>query len=62
MLNPTRVYPLEKNFAGSFIGYISNFRIYNCFMEQMIIYNNFKYEVDKRNLVDVYEENNEDYD
>jgi hypothetical protein len=62
MLNPTRVYPLEKNFAGSFIGYISSFKIYNCFMEQMIIYNNFKYEVDKRKSVDVYEENNEDYD
>lgn len=37
MLNPTRVYPLEKYFAGSFIGYIKSFRIYNCFMEQMII-------------------------
>jgi len=44
MLNPTRVYPLEKNFAGTFIGYISSFKIYNCFMEQMIIEHNFKYE------------------
>lgn len=44
MLNPTRVYPLEKYFAGSFIGYISSFKMYNCFMEQMIIENNVKYE------------------
>ena len=44
MLDPTRVYPLEKNFAGTFIGYLKSFKIYNCFMEQMIIENNFKYE------------------
>jgi len=42
MLNPTRVYPIEKYFAGSFIGYIKSFKIYNCFMEQMIIENNYK--------------------
>ena len=29
MLNPTRVYPLEKHFAGSFIGYIKEFKFYN---------------------------------
>jgi hypothetical protein len=44
MLNPTRVYPIEKNFAGSFIGYIKSFKIYNCFMEQLIIENNYRYE------------------
>jgi hypothetical protein len=44
MLNPTRVYPLEKAFAGSFIGYLKSFKIYNCFMEQLIIENNYKYE------------------
>ena len=44
MLNPPRVYPLEKNFAGTFIGYIKSFKIYNCFMEQLIIENNYKYE------------------
>ena len=44
MLNPTRVYPLEQNFAGSFIGYISSFKIYNCFIENMIIEHNYKYE------------------
>lgn len=42
MLNPTRVYPIEKYFAGSFIGHIKSFKIYNCFMEQMIIENNYK--------------------
>ena len=47
MLNPTRVYPIEKNFAGSFIGYIRSFKIYNCFMEPMIIDSNFKYEMDR---------------
>ena len=44
MLNPTRVYPLEQNFAGSFIGYISSFKIYNCMLEKMIIEHNWKYE------------------
>ena len=44
MLNPTRTYPLEQNFAGTFIGYIKSFKIYNCFMEQMIIEHNYKYE------------------
>lgn len=47
MLNPTRVYPLEKSFAGTFIGYISSFKIYNCFMEHMIICHNAKYERNK---------------
>ena len=60
MLNPTRVYPLEKNFAGSFIGYISSFKIYNCFMEQLIIDNNFKWEKNKRENKDIYTENEED--
>jgi hypothetical protein len=44
MLNPTRVYPLEQNFAGTFIGYISSFKIYNCMLEKMIIEHNWKYE------------------
>lgn len=50
MLNPTRVYPLEKNFAGSFIGYIKSFKMYNCFMEYMQIYKNFEYE--KKGYID----------
>ena len=44
MLEPTRVYPLEKYFGGSFIGYISSFKIYNCFMEYNNIYNNYIFE------------------
>ena len=44
MQNPKRVYPLEKNFAGTFIGYISSFKIYNCLMEQRIIMNNYNFE------------------
>lgn len=30
MLEPSRIYPLEKWFAGTFIGYVSTFRIYGC--------------------------------
>lgn len=47
MLNPSRVYPLEEYFGGTFIGYMKNFRIYNCFMEQPIIENNYKFERDR---------------
>lgn len=47
MLNPTRIYPLEKYFAGSFIGYMRSFKIYNCFMEQMIIDYNYNWEKQK---------------
>lgn len=46
MLNPTRVYPLERHFAGTFIGYIKSFKIFDCFMEYMTLYNNYKYEVE----------------
>ncbi len=42
MLEPTRLYPLEENFAGTFIGYIKSFKFYNCGMEYMNILNNFK--------------------
>ena len=44
MLEPSRVYPLEENFAGSFIGYLRSFKFYNCGMEYMNILNNFKWE------------------
>ena len=43
MLNPTRVYPIEKYFAGSFIGRIQSFRMYDCMMEYGAIMNNAKY-------------------
>lgn len=54
MLNPTRVYPIERYFAGSFIGYIKTFKIYNCFMEQLQINNNFCNEMDKLSLITIY--------
>lgn len=37
MLEPTRVYPMERYFAGSFIGYFRSFRMYDCLMEKMVI-------------------------
>ena len=43
MLNPTRVYPIEKYFAGSFIGYIRDFKFYTENLEYMEIFNNYKY-------------------
>ena len=47
MMNPTRVYPLEENFAGSFIGYISSFRMRDCMMDAMSIAINSKYDLEK---------------
>lgn len=44
MLNPTRVYPLEKYFGGSFIGYIRSFRLFSCAMESMDIENNWHFD------------------
>ena len=43
MLTPYRTYPLEKYFAGTFIGYIKSFKIYNCDIEHFIIKNNSEY-------------------
>lgn len=54
MLNPTRVYPIERHFAGSFIGDIKSFKIYNCFIGQPQISNNFCYELDKLSLITIY--------
>ena len=44
MLDPSRVYPIEKYFAGTFIGYIKSFKFYNCDMEYLNILNNYRYE------------------
>ena len=44
MLNPTRVYPLEKYFAGSFIGYMKSFKFYDCGLEYGNILRNYKFE------------------
>jgi hypothetical protein len=45
MLNPTRVYPLEKYFAGSFIGYMKSFRLYECEMQPLEMLHNYRWEV-----------------
>lgn len=50
MIEPYRVYPLEKHFAGTFIGYFKSFKIYNCDVEFLNILNNFKYEMNNLNL------------
>jgi hypothetical protein len=43
MKKPDKILPLEKNFAGTFIGDIKSFKIYNCFQEYRTIKNNLKY-------------------
>lgn len=48
MLEPTRVYPIEENFAGSFIGYMRSFKFYTCTMEQPKIESNYRFESKKR--------------
>ena len=47
MIEAYRVYPLEKHFAGSFIGYFKTFKFYNCNLEYLNIQNNFIFETDK---------------
>ena len=47
MLNPYRTYPLEKNFAGTFYGEISSFKIYNSNLSFEEINSNFKHEFNK---------------
>lgn len=54
MLDPYRIYPLEKYFAGSFIGYLKSFKFYDCNIEYMYINNNFIYEIDKSNKINIY--------
>jgi hypothetical protein len=49
MLLPSKVFPIEKYFAGTFIGYLKSFKFYTCHMEYMNIMNNFKYEINKLN-------------
>ena len=54
MLDPYRLYPIEENFAGTFIGYLKSFKFYNCLEEYMNINNNFKYEMDKLIHLNIY--------
>lgn len=50
MIEPYRVYPLEKHFAGTFIGYFKSFKFYDCDIEHMNIVNNFKFEMGNLDL------------
>jgi hypothetical protein len=47
MINPYRTYPIDENFAGSFIGYIKMFKIYLGDVNYIEIFNNFHYELGK---------------
>lgn len=47
MINPYRIYPIEQNFAGSFIGYIKMFKIYLGEVNYNEIFNNFNHELVK---------------
>lgn len=43
MINPTQTFPLEKYFAGSFIGYIKSFKFYDCALSYPMILSNYSY-------------------
>ena len=43
--NPSIIYPLEKYFAGSFIGDIKSFRFYSCLLNGNEIENNCKNDI-----------------
>jgi hypothetical protein len=47
MLNPTRVYPIEENFAGSFIGYLKTFKMYDNVVGKELFEINYKKEIKK---------------
>lgn len=51
MIDPYRVYPLEKHFGGSFIGYFKSFKFYDCDMEYLDIMDNFKNEMSNLGLI-----------
>lgn len=50
MLNPYRTYPLERIFAGTFIGYIKSFKFYDCEVEYGNIYSNYLFEIKNTNV------------
>lgn len=45
MLNPSKVYPIEKYFGGTFIGWLKSFKFYTCGVEYKDIFGNFEYEM-----------------
>lgn len=44
---PQNILPIEKNFAGTFIGDIKSFKFYNCLLNYQEIKNNYNYEKNK---------------
>lgn len=44
MAYPEYVFPIEKNFAGSFIGELKTFKFYDCYMNYNEIQNNVEFE------------------
>lgn len=45
MYDPLKAYPIEENFAGSFIGYFKSFKFYNCTVENVFLRHNTKIEL-----------------
>ena len=41
---PEYVLPLEKEFAGTFIGYVKSFKIYNCILNMTELKENINFE------------------
>ena len=48
MSDVNEVYPLERNFAGTFIGYLYAFRFYTCYLNFFDVLNNYKYELENK--------------
>ena len=51
---PKMVYPLEREFAGTFIGYIKSFKIYNCALTLQEIQQNYNFECVLLQRKDIY--------
>lgn len=54
MTPPEMILPLEKNFAGTFIGYIKLFKFYNCTMNYSMLERNLENEDELLNQNDIY--------
>ena len=48
MTGSKHIFPLEQNFAGSFIGDIRSFKFYDCQLQYNQIKNNYIYEINKK--------------
>lgn len=52
--SPKHSLPLEKEFAGTFIGYIKNFKFYDCPLNYNQIVNNFNFETNLAKTINIY--------